>query len=906
MTSLSSYSEADAPQSTKQSRDADDKLSSTDDQKPNDKPAKKPRTHFKKGHSVRHYMPDRALVCPKLKSRIDSTGRFCDTPAKSSSEKLAAIMRMCKNVAFRKRSWYAKQVERMDATVNERKILEDKLNCFWWKAVAFFPGLIPYVDSTVFEMWMAVPIMLNCISIGISANCGTRCSEKLRAEYGELPLDVVYETLEDVPIYKCMYPTNCSDTTFLLLNVTEKIFTTFFVFEWVVRVLVYGPRYFKDFANLFDTLLVWVTGVAVVYLLEPLDLEVDYVRQLQVLRACRLIRIARVVRMVPAFKEMWLMVRGLADSLNILLWSLIMIWMILYIFGIFALEIIGRAVWPDGQSMWWDDTNASHVVIRESFASLMGSMFSLIQCMTLDSWTALVRPINQTLQGSVVFFLLFIMIATFVLLNLVTAVIVNNAMETTGCQDEEMVARWLEHDRAVEGKQLDELFTYFDTDESNSVSWKEFSKAFDNPKLRDKLKLLDVEKNEMWGLFCLLDDDDGEGTLDIEEFKTGFSRLKGTATSKDMSKCVRDLLRVEKDLNVLMGRIDDDGRGLPNSKGQITEEDKRLAVVEDPNDNDATPPTVTKTKQKTAAPQSPVINADMLLVHVESSLRQVEERMMRSLNETMRAHAQYIAQSQPPQAKQAWGKLQESQPAQHDVVGDPQLFDDDQIDVLISKVEQMEQWMNRTNARLDDLHAAATAGNRLNYCFRADGSISIIPRHQENAFSVPTGSHHSPNYFPRHAAVSSTSPADAHSPSKRRREGRGRRQGTSPYHPHDGSSASKTTGGATGSDNRQPSTERARAAEQPPSEQSSQPQRYTGVIAPEIATSRSHERPTTATGARPMVSTTSWLQQQLQQYHGETAEHRGRTWPTRGDPRAAPPVPHTTAENVSRDGGTLE
>ena len=59
------------------------------------------------------------------------------------------------------------------------------------------------------------------------------------------------------------------------------------------------------------------------------------------------------------------------------------------------------------------------------FGSLGRSMFTLFQIMTLESWSmGVVRPVMQVFPFAWVFFVLFILVATFTMLNLFIGVIV--------------------------------------------------------------------------------------------------------------------------------------------------------------------------------------------------------------------------------------------------------------------------------------------------------------------------------------------------------------------------------------------------------------------------------------------------------------------------------------------------
>ena len=84
----------------------------------------------------------------------------------------------------------------------------------------------------------------------------------------------------------------------------------------------------------------------------------------------------------------------------------ILILIIFYVFAVVATGLYGES-FPD-----W-------------FGSLGRSMFTLFQIMTLESWSmGIVRPVMQVFPFAWIFFVLFILVATFTMLNLFIGVIV--------------------------------------------------------------------------------------------------------------------------------------------------------------------------------------------------------------------------------------------------------------------------------------------------------------------------------------------------------------------------------------------------------------------------------------------------------------------------------------------------
>merc|ERR1719409_2162137 len=103
------------------------------------------------------------------------------------------------------------------------------------------------------------------------------------------------------------------------------------------------------------------------------------------------------------------------------MWTYVMIGFVLYIFALAATSLIGRPM-----------TESEEAVLY--FGTVPSSMFTLFQIMTLDSWTSVVRPIAALQPWTTWFFIFFISVTVFVLVNLITAVIVQNAFD---CSNED-------------------------------------------------------------------------------------------------------------------------------------------------------------------------------------------------------------------------------------------------------------------------------------------------------------------------------------------------------------------------------------------------------------------------------------------------------------------------------------
>jgi voltage-gated sodium channel len=123
------------------------------------------------------------------------------------------------------------------------------------------------------------------------------------------------------------------------------------------------------------------------------------------LRALRIIRVLRLVSVVP---QMRAVVGALLKALPGMASILAVLMLVFYIGAVMATKLYGAA-FPD-----W-------------FGTVGASMYSLFQVMTLESWSmGIVRPVMEVHPGAWLFFVPFIVVTSFTVLNLFIALIVNS------------------------------------------------------------------------------------------------------------------------------------------------------------------------------------------------------------------------------------------------------------------------------------------------------------------------------------------------------------------------------------------------------------------------------------------------------------------------------------------------
>jgi voltage-gated sodium channel len=180
-----------------------------------------------------------------------------------------------------------------------------------------------------------------------------------------------------------------------LLHVADRAILTVFVAEIAAKLFAFGWRFFRDPWNVFDFL---VVGIALVPASGPLAV----LRTLRVLRVLRLVSTVPRLRMV--IEALLHAIPGIGAIAGLLL-------LIFYVGAVMATSLFA-ADFPD-----W-------------FGHIGRSMFTLFQIMTLESWSmGIARPVMTEYPYAWAFFVPFILIATFTMLNLFIAVIVNTMQE---------------------------------------------------------------------------------------------------------------------------------------------------------------------------------------------------------------------------------------------------------------------------------------------------------------------------------------------------------------------------------------------------------------------------------------------------------------------------------------------
>jgi len=325
---------------------------------------------------------------------------------------------------------------------------------------------------------------------------------------------------------------------------TDFCFTIVFAFELLLRLLAYECTFFTVPGhkwNVLDFAIVAVSIVEAVFV--SLGVELSYIR---VLRLFRIFRTLRVVRTVSLFVKLRTMINAIANSVFSLMWALSLVMFTMLMFS--AVFLQGATAYISSNIESTDPLYLQNVsYLEEFFHSLPMAVLTLFMAITggVNWWDAERVLLDIGFQYGLLF-LLYIATMFLALLNIVTGLFVNDAVEMSQ-MDRDIVMRFQEDKREQCEQCLRNLFIELDANDSRTVTFDEFQ-AHLNQNGPGVFSYLGLEVWDAMNLFEALDID-GSRQLDIEEFVQGCMQLRGQAKTVDMVTLMRENERIMRSIS---------------------------------------------------------------------------------------------------------------------------------------------------------------------------------------------------------------------------------------------------------------------------------------------------------------------------------------------------------------------
>jgi voltage-gated sodium channel len=197
------------------------------------------------------------------------------------------------------------------------------------------------------------------------------------------------------------------DTLYLLNAICLGIF----IVEILIRIGAYGSRpqdYFREGWNVFDFVVVFAVFI-------------PGVRENALL--LRLVRLLRIVRIISIFPDLRVLVSGMGRALRPIGAMAALSVLFLFFYGMIGVQLFGEKL-PER----WDDIGTA--------------MLTLFTVLTLEGWNELLFTAQEVHSYAWVFFVSFVLIASFLVINVLIAIIITSVEEARDAERvEEMEER---------------------------------------------------------------------------------------------------------------------------------------------------------------------------------------------------------------------------------------------------------------------------------------------------------------------------------------------------------------------------------------------------------------------------------------------------------------------------------
>jgi len=221
----------------------------------------------------------------------------------------------------------------------------------------------------------------------------------------------------------------------------EIAFLSIFVLELFARLFVFRLKYFLGVINIIDLVIVifGIVALSLTAMGEHSDIDV---RTFSMIKVARLLRLTRVMRLYTQFRSLWIIVQGLHGCMSTVLWTTVLLSVVCYVFAVVAVEAVSSSDTLGG--IVYDHADGHTLEYR--FRTIGRAIISLLEFFAIDNVSHKGFKLIMAEPLVFLYLLAFLLFVPIVLLNLITAVIVelsvNAAQEDEQYQYKVSLAHW--------------------------------------------------------------------------------------------------------------------------------------------------------------------------------------------------------------------------------------------------------------------------------------------------------------------------------------------------------------------------------------------------------------------------------------------------------------------------------
>lgn len=205
---------------------------------------------------------------------------------------------------------------------------------------------------------------------------------------------------------------NLNDRLQYYISAFDQVCFGLHIFEAIIKINGFRKTYFSDPWNDLDFFIVFLSFID--YITLALSSSIQF--NPSVIRAFRIFRTLRALKAVKMlknnhFRSLLALIDSVASSFSDCIWSLLLLLIIMYFYAFIGL-ILYREVSP------------------HQFGDFSRAFFSMFQLCTLDDWFNVYDSVKSIPEGSIFFFISFIIICSFIIMNYITAVLTDKACQS--------------------------------------------------------------------------------------------------------------------------------------------------------------------------------------------------------------------------------------------------------------------------------------------------------------------------------------------------------------------------------------------------------------------------------------------------------------------------------------------
>jgi len=303
-------------------------------------------------------------------------------------------------------------------------------------------------------------------------------------------------------------------------EVAEHFFVAAFVLEMVLKVHENGCDYFRNNWNKLDCFIA-VTGVLETWVLRVIMSGSDD-SNIPVFSIIRVLRLLRMIRMLRMKRELDVLLEGMIASFRSMVWVGLLLAVAIYSFAIFCTSTIGDPRETELYAKFGLDN-------RKYFGSILRSSLSLFNIVLLNDWSLVVWPVFNAQPYATIFLIIFVILTSCGMLNVIIGVIVERTNEATNRLREEDLEN-MRKDQMMHAEKLAVIMDLLDTDKDSFLTEQELMAAAENSDFGQTLREgmlngMNLPLNfEFTDLYLMLDQD-SNNKLSPKEFIEGMYRL---------------------------------------------------------------------------------------------------------------------------------------------------------------------------------------------------------------------------------------------------------------------------------------------------------------------------------------------------------------------------------------------